>query len=166
MFRPFPLDRRRNEPVNGHLALPRPPGPLAPEGPPACRSPQPATARLCLRLSDKAAGRAGGAVSTARAGHGGALRLHQVPPALPLRGAVSGAAAVQGARAGAAAGNWDARGAARTSRFCGDARRGPLGRAWQARLAEEPHPPHREPAGHVGETQAPSRSLRPACPGA
>jgi hypothetical protein len=45
-------------------------------------------------------------VITAGVGHGGALRLHQVPPALPLRGAISGAAAVQGARARAATGNW------------------------------------------------------------
>jgi hypothetical protein len=65
-----------------------------------------AAARLCLRLSDKSADWVGGAVITGGAGHGGALRLHQVPPALPLRGAISGAAAVQGARARAATGNW------------------------------------------------------------
>lgn len=94
-----------------------------------CLQPAAAAARLCLRLSDKAAGRAGGVASTARAGHGGALRLHQVPPALPLRGAVSGAAAVQGARAGAAAGSWDAGGAALVLR---GRPAGPPSRAWQA----------------------------------
>lgn len=76
-------------------------------------------------------------MSTARAGHGGALRLHQVPPALPLRGAVSGAAAVQGARAGAAAGSWGRSG--RGSDFLGPARTPagvPSGRVWPARFAE------------------------------
>jgi hypothetical protein len=112
VFRPFLLDRRPSEPVSVVAPAPVCPGPPAPARPPACLPaccsslPAAAAARLCLRLSDKSADWVGGAVITAGVGHGGALRLHQVPPALPLRGAISGAAAVQGARARAATGNW------------------------------------------------------------
>lgn len=112
------------------------------------RSPQPAAATVAavaavsvasaglrLRLSAKAADGARGAATTARAGHGGALRLHQVPPALSLRGAVSGAAAVQGARAGAAAGagTLEARAGAPGLRGRPARRRGP--RSGRGRLA-------------------------------
>lgn len=181
VFRLFVFDGRQDEPVNAGSAPSRPPWSGSPltRPPAAAGTAQPvaaaaaavagaatAAARLCFRLSDKAAGRAGGAASTARAGHGGALCLHQVPPALPLRGAVSGPAAVQGARAGAAAGNWDTEGAARSPLFCWDVLRGPSGRAWQARLAEDPHPPLWGLALHVGESRTPSRPWQSACPDA
>lgn len=61
VFHPFVLDGRRNEPVNGRPAPPRPPRSAGTPGPPACRSPQPAAAAaaaavsFCFRLSDKAA---------------------------------------------------------------------------------------------------------------
>lgn len=49
-------------------------------------------------------GRAGGPRLSAGRRDGGAVRLHQVPPALPLRGAQPGPAALQGLGEGLGAG--------------------------------------------------------------